>query len=154
MPFVVNVRFYPGFLEARLQVLRLGRLVECRDGDHEMSLGQFPSNINYSPSARFGDAHCRWPVHLACGANGLPARCVSAEKPGETPACPTGKMPVLRFFMPPVLEPTPPSLARQFYRRRAKVPRSQSRRILRLAIVAFVLIFGWTAWYLAKRGFG
>ncbi|PYI94514.1 MAG: hypothetical protein DME97_00630 [Verrucomicrobia bacterium] len=56
--------------------------------------------------------------------------------------------------MPPVLEPTPPSLARQFYRRRAKVHHSQSRRILRLTIVAFVLIFGWTAWYLAKRGFG
>src|SRR5205814_10668114 len=55
---------------------------------------------------------------------------------------------------PPVLEPTPPSLARQFYRRRARVHHSQSRRILRLAIVAFVLIFGWTAWYLAKRGFG
>jgi hypothetical protein len=55
---------------------------------------------------------------------------------------------------PPVLEPTPPSLARQFYRRRAKVHHSQSRRILRLAIVAFILIFGWTAWYLAKRGFG
>src|SRR3954468_16304051 len=56
--------------------------------------------------------------------------------------------------MPPVLEPTPPSLARQFYRRRAKVHHSQSRRMLRLAIVAFILIFGWTAWYLAKRGFG
>src|SRR2546423_15150656 len=55
---------------------------------------------------------------------------------------------------PPVLDPTPPSLARQFYRRRAKVHHSQSRRILRLAIVAFVLIFGWTSWYLAKRGFG
>jgi len=55
---------------------------------------------------------------------------------------------------PPVLEPTPPSLARQFYRRRAKVHHSQSRRLLRLAIVAFALIFGWTAWYLAKRGFG
>jgi hypothetical protein len=52
------------------------------------------------------------------------------------------------------LEPTPPSLARQFYRRRAKVHHSQSRRILRLGIVAFVLILGWTGWYLAKRGFG
>ena len=56
--------------------------------------------------------------------------------------------------MPPVLEPTPPSLARQFYRRRAKVHHSQSRRILRLATVAGLLIFGWTSWYLAKRGFG
>jgi hypothetical protein len=55
---------------------------------------------------------------------------------------------------PPVLEPTPPSLARQFYRRRAKVHHSRSRRILRLAIVALVLICGWTGWYLAKRGFG
>src|SRR5256714_13451793 len=56
--------------------------------------------------------------------------------------------------MPPVLEPTPPSLARQFYRGRAKAHHSQTRRYLRLAIVAFVLIFGWTSWYLAKRGFG
>src|SRR5256886_3022152 len=56
--------------------------------------------------------------------------------------------------MPSLLEPTPPSLARQFYRRRAKVHHSQSGRILRFAIVAFVLIFGWTSWYLAKRGFG
>src|SRR2546423_2014588 len=55
---------------------------------------------------------------------------------------------------PPVLDPTPPSLARQFYRRRARLHHSQPRRILRLAIVALVLIFGWTAWYLAKRGFG
>src|SRR3954465_11236637 len=56
--------------------------------------------------------------------------------------------------MPPVLEPSPPSLARQFYRRRAKVHHFVSRRILRLTSVAFVLIFGWTSWYLAKRGFG
>jgi hypothetical protein len=59
-----------------------------------------------------------------------------------------------RFPVPSVLEPTPPSLARQFYRSRAKVHHSQSRRVLRLAIVAFVLLFGWTSWYLAKRGFG
>src|SRR5256714_3790563 len=56
--------------------------------------------------------------------------------------------------MPPVLEPTPPSLARQFYRRRAKSHHSQTRRYLRIAVVAFVLMFGWTGWYLAKRGFG
>jgi AsmA-like C-terminal region len=56
--------------------------------------------------------------------------------------------------MPPVLEPTPPSLARQFYRGRAKSHHSQTRRYLRLAVVALVLIFGWTGWYLAKRGFG
>jgi hypothetical protein len=56
--------------------------------------------------------------------------------------------------MPPVLEPTPPSLARQFYRRRAKVHRSQSRRIFRLTIVALILALGWSGWYLAKRGFG
>src|SRR3954463_3528046 len=55
---------------------------------------------------------------------------------------------------PPVLEPTPPSLARQFYRRRAKVHHSQSRRVLRITIVAAILLFGWTGWYLAKRGFG
>src|SRR2546423_5020738 len=58
------------------------------------------------------------------------------------------------FPMPPVLEPTPPSLARQFYRRRAKSHHSQTRRYLRIAVVAFVLILGWTSWYLAKRGFG
>jgi AsmA-like C-terminal region len=34
------------------------------------------------------------------------------------------------------------------------VHHSQSRRILRLATVALLLIFGWTGWYLAKRGFG
>ncbi|HVF71304.1 MAG TPA: AsmA-like C-terminal region-containing protein [Chthoniobacterales bacterium] len=56
--------------------------------------------------------------------------------------------------MPPVIEPTPPSLARQFYRHRARSHHSQSRRVLRLSIVAFILIFGWTSWYLAKRGFG
>lgn len=56
--------------------------------------------------------------------------------------------------MPPVIEPTPPSLARQFYRNRAKVHHSQSRRILRLASAALVLICCWTGWYLAKRGFG
>jgi hypothetical protein len=55
---------------------------------------------------------------------------------------------------PPVIEPTPPSLARQFYRSRAKVHHSQSRRVLRLASVALVLICVWTGWYLAKRGFG
>lgn len=55
---------------------------------------------------------------------------------------------------PPVLEPTPPSLARQFYRRRAKVHGSQSRRLLRLGVIALILIFGWSGWYLAKRGFG
>jgi hypothetical protein len=55
---------------------------------------------------------------------------------------------------PPVLEPTPPSLARQFYRKRARVHHSQSRRVLRLTVVAFILIFGWTGWYLARRGFG
>jgi hypothetical protein len=56
--------------------------------------------------------------------------------------------------VPSLLEPTPPSLARQFYRRRAKVHHSQSRRIVRLTIVALFLLFGWSGWYLAKRGFG
>src|SRR3954468_12857772 len=55
---------------------------------------------------------------------------------------------------PPVLEPTPPSLARQFYRRRAKVHHFVSRRVLRLSVLGFILLFGWTSWYLAKRGFG
>jgi hypothetical protein len=56
--------------------------------------------------------------------------------------------------VPPVLEPTPPSLARQFYRRRAKVHHSQSRRIFRLTVVTLILALGWSGWYLAKRGFG
>src|SRR6476659_597865 len=61
---------------------------------------------------------------------------------------------VRRFPVPSVLEPAPPSLARQFYRRRARAHHSRSRRVLRLSVVAFVLIFAWTSWYLAKRGFG
>lgn len=56
--------------------------------------------------------------------------------------------------MPSVLEPTPPSLARQFYRRQSKAHRSLSRRLLRLAVVAGVLAVAWGGWYLAKRGFG
>src|SRR3954467_15198318 len=55
---------------------------------------------------------------------------------------------------PPVLEPKPPSLARQFYRRLAKVHGSQSRRVLRITVVGAILLFGWTGWYLARRGFG
>jgi hypothetical protein len=55
---------------------------------------------------------------------------------------------------PPVLEPTPPSLARQFYRRRSKAHRFFSRRLLHLAVLSGILILGWSSWYLAKRGFG
>ena len=56
--------------------------------------------------------------------------------------------------MPSILEPTPPSLARQFYRGRSKAHRSLSRRVLRLALVAAILLLFWSAWYLARRGFG
>ncbi|PZR73464.1 MAG: hypothetical protein DLM73_10615, partial [Chthoniobacterales bacterium] len=56
--------------------------------------------------------------------------------------------------MPSVLEPTPPSLARQFYRRQLKAHRSRTRRLLRLGLVAGILILAWSGWYLAKRGFG
>lgn len=56
--------------------------------------------------------------------------------------------------MRPVLEPTPPSLARQFYRRQSKAHRFFSRRILHLSIIASFLVVGWTSWYLARRGFG
>ena len=56
--------------------------------------------------------------------------------------------------MPPVLEPTPPSFARQFYRRQSKAHRFISRRVLHLAIAAGLLLFGWGGWYLARRGFG
>ncbi|MEY2564606.1 MAG: hypothetical protein QOH88_2799 [Verrucomicrobiota bacterium] len=55
--------------------------------------------------------------------------------------------------MPSVLEPIPPSLARQFYRRRSKSHRSGARA-LRFFIFALVIALGWTGWYLAKRGFG
>lgn len=55
--------------------------------------------------------------------------------------------------MPSLLEPTPPSLARQFYRRRAKSHRSGARA-LRFLLVAVVVTLGWSGWYLAKRGFG
>jgi hypothetical protein len=55
---------------------------------------------------------------------------------------------------PPGLEPTPPSLARQFYRRQSRTHRFLSRRLLHLAILSGVLILFWSSWYLAKRGFG
>jgi hypothetical protein len=54
---------------------------------------------------------------------------------------------------PSVLEPIPPSLARQFYRRRSKSHRSGARA-LRFFIFALVIGLGWSGWYLAKRGFG
>jgi hypothetical protein len=56
--------------------------------------------------------------------------------------------------MPSLFEPTPPSLVRQFYRGRSKAHHSQSRRLLRLALVTVILALGWGGWYLAKRGFG
>ena len=57
--------------------------------------------------------------------------------------------------MPPsLLEPTPPSLARQFYRRRSKAHRSGARRLLRFFLVAAICTLAWSGWYLAKRGFG
>src|SRR5207237_1429879 len=57
--------------------------------------------------------------------------------------------------MPPsLLEPTPPSLARQFYRCQATAHRVGCRRALRLFLVAAVFALAWTGWYLAKRGFG
>ena len=56
--------------------------------------------------------------------------------------------------MPSVLEPTPPSLARQFYRGRPKAHRSLSQRVIRIALVTVILAFAWSGWYLAKRGFG
>ena len=55
--------------------------------------------------------------------------------------------------MPSILEPTPPSLARQFYRRRSKSHRSGARA-LRFLLVAVIVTLGWSGWYLAKRGFG
>ena len=56
--------------------------------------------------------------------------------------------------MPPsLLEPTPPSLARQFYRRRSKAHRSGARA-LRLFLFAAICALAWSGWYLAKRGFG
>ena len=55
--------------------------------------------------------------------------------------------------MPSLLEPTPPSLARQFYRRRSKAHRSGAR-FLRFFLVAAICALVWSGWYLAKRGFG
>jgi hypothetical protein len=55
--------------------------------------------------------------------------------------------------MASLLEPTPPSLARQFYRRRSKARRS-SGRVLRFLVFAAICAMAWSGWYLAKRGFG
>ncbi|MEY2504892.1 MAG: hypothetical protein QOG27_1172 [Verrucomicrobiota bacterium] len=55
---------------------------------------------------------------------------------------------------PPVLEPTPPSFARQFYRRQSRSHRFISRRVLHLAVLTSVLGLAWSGWYLARRGFG
>ncbi len=56
--------------------------------------------------------------------------------------------------MPPsLLEPRPPSLARQFYRRRSKAHRSGAR-LLRFVLFAFICALAFGGWYLAKRGFG
>ena len=56
--------------------------------------------------------------------------------------------------MPSLLEPTPPSLARQFYRRQSKAHRSTARRAFRFLVLAVILTLAWSGWYLAKRGFG
>src|ERR1700758_4247094 len=56
--------------------------------------------------------------------------------------------------MPSVLEPTPPSLARQFYRHRSKTRRRSIRRLLRFVLFLGICVFAWSGWYLAKRGFG
>jgi len=54
---------------------------------------------------------------------------------------------------PSLLEPTPPSLARQFYRRRSKSHRSGARA-LRFFLFVAICALAWSGWYLAKRGFG
>ena len=53
----------------------------------------------------------------------------------------------------PLLEPRPPSLARQFYRRQSKAHRSRAR-ILRFFLLLIIFALAWGGWYLAKRGFG
>jgi hypothetical protein len=60
---------------------------------------------------------------------------------------------VERFPVPARLEPSPPSLTRQYYRRQA---RSHAARARVVRFVLFVAIIGlaWSGWYLAKRGFG
>src|SRR5437868_13772040 len=55
--------------------------------------------------------------------------------------------------MPSLLEPTPPSLARQYYRRRSRAYRSGTRA-LRFFLFAAICALAWSGWYLAKRGFG
>jgi hypothetical protein len=54
---------------------------------------------------------------------------------------------------PSILEPVPPSLARQFYRRQSKEQRWIARG-LRLFLIASVPALALGGWYLAKRGFG
>lgn len=56
--------------------------------------------------------------------------------------------------MPPsLLEPTPPSFARQYYRRQSKTYRAGAR-LLRFFIFLAIGLVCWGGWYLAKRGFG
>src|SRR5450759_3354605 len=59
----------------------------------------------------------------------------------------------MQLVPPSLLEPTPPSLARQFYRRRSKAHRSGARA-LRFLLFAAICALAWSGWYLAKRGFG
>ena len=55
--------------------------------------------------------------------------------------------------MPPRLEPTPPSLTRQFYRHQSK-SHAAGARLLRFVLLVTLIILAWSGWYLAKRGFG
>jgi hypothetical protein len=55
--------------------------------------------------------------------------------------------------VPSLLEPKPPSLARQFYRCRSKSHRSGARAV-RFFLFVTILALAWGGWYLAKRGFG
>ena len=55
--------------------------------------------------------------------------------------------------MPSLLEPRPPSLARQYYRGQSKAHRT-SARVFRILLFATICVLAWSGWYLAKRGFG
>ena len=54
--------------------------------------------------------------------------------------------------MPARLEPTPPSLTRQFYRRQSG-SQAAGARALRFVLFLVVIALAWSGWYLAKRGF-
>src|ERR1044072_6893939 len=89
----------------------------CGDKDraHEVERGVHRRKIGYF--------HRRKDIKSCRGACAKRLTKKTEARRGECPSIPSepcgGGLHVGRFFVPPVLEPTPPSLARQFYRRRS-----------------------------------